>query len=200
MSVEIITIGDEILIGQIVDTNSQWMAAQLLQIGMRANRISTIKDEQKAIHKTLKRALQESDIVLITGGLGPTNDDLTKNALTSFFNTKLVFNESVFEDVKAVFKRIGVPMPEVNREQAMVPESCIPIKNQIGTAPGMLFHQDGKIVVSMPGVPVEMKDMMKSEVLPFIAQNTKGVKRVEYTVLTRGLGESSLMAVSYTHL
>lgn len=193
MTVEIITIGDEILIGQIVDTNSQWMADQLLQIGLRAHKISTIKDEQQAIRTTLKRALKESDIVLITGGLGPTNDDVTKNALTSFFETKLVFNESVFEDVKAVFERIGVLMPEVNKEQAMVPESCIPIKNHIGTAPGMLFHESGKIVVSMPGVPVEMKDMMKKEVLPFIAQNTAGVKRVEYTILTRGLGESSLM-------
>jgi nicotinamide-nucleotide amidase len=193
MKVEIITIGDEILIGQIVDTNSAWMAARLHDIGCEVFQVTSIGDEPEQILKTFEEAGARADIVLITGGLGPTKDDLTKDLLCTFFRDTLVFNEDVFGDVKRIFDERGIVMPAINRKQAEVPSRCDVIRNPNGTAPGMWFETHNVIYVSMPGVPYEMKGMMEKFVLPRLKERYTRQERVYRTVLTQGIGESSLL-------
>jgi len=192
MKAEIITIGDEILIGQIVDTNSAWMAEQLNLAGIEVFQITSVHDDHTHIMNALASAEARVDLVLMTGGLGPTKDDITKNSLCEYFNTKLVFHEATFEQIRERFTRRGIDVNRLNRDQALVPESCTVIPNLAGTAPCMWFERNQTIFVSMPGVPFEMKSIMADEVLPRLvkAQNMRAI--VHKTVLTQGVPESML--------
>ncbi len=192
MLAEIITIGDEILIGQIVDTNSAWMGQQLNRIGVRVHQITSVSDQKQHILQALNEASQRADIILLTGGLGPTRDDITKHTLCDYFNTTLVFNEEIYKDVERLFHQRGRTVTEVNRMQAEVPANCIPLPNKTGTAPGMWFQVNGKIFVSMPGVPYEMKHLMTEQVMPRIITLFKLPVILHHTVLTQGIGESML--------
>jgi nicotinamide-nucleotide amidase len=165
----IITIGDELLIGQVIDTNSAWMAQELNRAGIWVNRRLAIGDGRIDILKALNAESDTSDIILITGGLGPTADDITKPILCEYFNTTLIINKEALENVKNIFVNIlKRPMSDRILKQAEVPASCQVIQNKRGTAPGMLFEKNGKIFVSMPGVPHEMKGMMKDTVIPYL--------------------------------
>ncbi len=189
---EIISIGDEILIGQIANTNAQWMAQQLTLIGISVSHLITVGDNKEDILKAFTDAQKRSGIILITGGLGPTSDDLTKPTLCEFFNTKLIFNDEVFEMVKKRFASFNIVMPESNRGQAEIPENCTVIKNKNGTAPGMWFDVNTTIFISLPGVPYEMKAMMEEFVLPELKNRFQKEVIIHKTVYTQGLGESSL--------
>ncbi|SDP72516.1 nicotinamide-nucleotide amidase [Mucilaginibacter sp. OK268] len=192
MLAEIITIGDEILIGQIVDTNSAWMATELNQIGIRVKQISSVSDDREHILKALAEAANRVDIVFITGGLGPTKDDITKRTLAEYFNVELVEDPETLEHVKDIFARYNRPLLEVNRLQAYVPANCKVIFNQNGTAPGMWFYENKVTYISMPGVPFEMMYMMTERVLPQIKELFKLPVIIHKTILTVGEGESFL--------
>ncbi|MEB0261843.1 MULTISPECIES: competence/damage-inducible protein A [unclassified Mucilaginibacter] len=192
MLAEIITIGDEILIGQIVDTNSAWMAQKLNEEGIRVKQISSISDDKQHILKALAEAAQRADIILVTGGLGPTKDDITKLTIAEYFGVGLVLNNEALQNVENIFKKYNRPLLEVNRKQAEVPQNCEIILNNNGTAPGMWFNVDGKIYVSMPGVPFEMKYMMEEAVIPRLKQTLKLPVIIHKTILTVGEGESFL--------
>ena len=191
-SVEIITIGDEILIGQTVDTNSAWMGGELNLIGININRITSISDNRDEIISALNEALSRAEVVLITGGLGPTSDDLTKDTLAGYFGGKLVMDAGVLENITERLRRRNLNMNENNRQQAMVPDNCKVLQNLTGTAPGMLFEKSGKIVVSMPGVPHEMKHIMKEHVLPLLAERLPGGVIVHKNIMTYGVAEAIL--------
>ncbi|AOW19261.1 competence/damage-inducible protein A [Urechidicola croceus] len=190
MFAEIITIGDEILIGQITDTNSKWIAEELNKIGVSVYQITSVQDDKAHILKSLKEAEENADIVIITGGLGPTKDDITKHTLAEYFNSELELNEEVVEHIRGLFAKINYPFTEVNRMQALVPTNCTPLKNHLGTAPGMWFEQNGRAFVSLPGVPNEMKGLMKMEVLPRIQSKYKLPFIIHKTIMTYGMGES----------
>ena len=192
MLCEIITIGDEILIGQIVDTNSAWMAQQLNELGIRVKQITSISDNKQHIIDALNEAQKRADIILITGGLGPTKDDITKHTLAEYFKAKLVLNEEALANVERIFARFHRPVNEVNRKQAEVPDNCTIIQNPQGTAPGMHFQENGKHIFCMPGVPFEMKAIMESSVLPYIKSNFIGHTLIHENILTVGIGESFL--------
>ena len=192
MKVEIITIGDEILIGQIVDTNSAWMAEKLNEIGAKVERIVTITDSLEEIKLNLVEAEKRADVVLITGGLGPTKDDVTKKALAEYFKCDYTFYPEIAEHISKLFERFGKQMSELNRLQAELPSACKPLQNNQGTAPGMWFEKGGTVFVSMPGVPYEMKGIMKDHVLPMIAEKFDAPTIIHKTVLTMGMGESWL--------
>lgn len=192
MLAEIITIGDEILIGQIVDTNSAWMAEQLNLTGIEVYQITSVHDDKEHIAEALKNASQRVDVVLITGGLGPTRDDITRTALCEFFNSGLVFHEPTFEHLRERFASRGIDLNRLNRNQALVPEACTVIPNREGTAPGMWFERNQTIFVSMPGVPFEMKGMMTREILPRLSRHSKLKTIVHKTILTQGVPESML--------
>ncbi|MDR6943613.1 competence/damage-inducible protein A [Mucilaginibacter pocheonensis] len=192
MLAEIITIGDEILIGQIVDTNSAWMATELNKIGIRVKQISSISDDREHILKALGEAAGRANIVFITGGLGPTQDDITKKTLAEYFGVGLVENTQALNNVKQIFEKYNRPLLEVNRLQAYVPANCEIILNHNGTAPGMWFSHEGVIYVSMPGVPFEMVYMMEGEVLPKLKSTLKLPVIIHKTLLTVGEGESFL--------
>ena len=189
---DIITIGDEILYGQIIDTNSQWISTELDKIGVSVFRKTAVGDNKEEILKILKESEQRSDIILITGGLGPTSDDITKPALAEYFNSKLVLNQEALEDVTKFFKSKGKDLSELNRQQAFLPDVCRFISNKSGTAPGMWFEKNGKILISMPGVPFEMKAMMQQEVLPKITQKFTMPVILHKMVKIVGIGESYL--------
>ncbi len=190
--IEIITIGDEILIGQIVDTNSAWMAAQLNKAGFLVSQITSVHDDAQHIRSALELALQKNDIVLITGGLGPTKDDITKSTLCEFFGTKLVFDESVLKNIENIFRDRNFTINELTRNQAYVPENCTVIQNEVGTAPVMWFDSGGKAIVSMPGVPFEMKKTMTDEIIPRLCRQFQFKPVVNQTVQVFGYGESAL--------
>lgn len=190
MQAEIITIGDEILIGQILDSNSKWIAEELNKIGISVYQITSIQDTKEHILKVLNEAEQNSEIVILTGGLGPTKDDVTKLTLATYFNDKLVLKEEIVEQIKEMFAKIDYPFTAVNRDQALVPSKCIPLKNNWGTAPGMWFHINNKIIISLPGVPNEMKGLMRDEVLPKLRHTFKLPYILHKTILTYGMGES----------
>lgn len=192
MLAEIITIGDEILIGQIVDTNSAWMAEQLNLTGIEVHQITSVHDDLEHIAEALENASQRVDVVLITGGLGPTRDDITRTALCKFFDSRLIFHEPTFEHLRERFTSRGIDLNRLNRDQALVPEACTVIPNVEGTAPGMWFERDHTIFVSMPGVPFEMKGMMTREILPRLARNSRLKAIVHKTILTQGVPESML--------
>lgn len=192
MKVEIITIGDEILIGQIVDTNSAWMAKKLNAIGASVVRITTISDSLETIRLTLKSAEERADIVLVTGGLGPTKDDVTKKAFAEYFNCGFTFYPEIAEHISALFARFGKEITEINRLQAELPSACKPLQNNQGTAPGMWFETNDTVFVSMPGVPYEMKGIMQEHVIPMIAERFNAPTILHKTILTMGMGESWL--------
>ena len=192
MLAEIITIGDEILIGQIVDTNSAWMARHLNEVGIRVKQISSVSDDREHILKALAEAHNRADIILITGGLGPTKDDITKKTIAAYFGVGMVENAAALDNVTRIFAKYNRPLLEVNRLQAQVPENCEVILNKNGTAPGMWFNYEGKIYVSMPGVPFEMMYMMEEEVIPKLRSTLKLPVIIHKTILTAGEGESFL--------
>ncbi len=192
MNCEIITIGDEILIGQIVDTNSAWMAAELNAIGIWVQQISSVSDDALHIVKAVDEARQRAEIVLLTGGLGPTKDDITKKTLLHYFGGELVSNSDQLKIIHAIFNSYGRVVSEVNEKQAEVPSTCTCLVNRFGTAPGMWFDLGTHVFVSMPGVPYEMKELMRSEVLPRLQNRFTLPAIVHRTFRTQGVGESML--------
>lgn len=194
MKATIITIGDEILIGQIVDTNSVSIAKKLNAIGIVIAEKLSIGDSREAIVSTLERTLHSSDVVIITGGLGPTKDDITKHTLAAYFGSKLIYNETEGEHVRQLLARRGIEFTELNRQQAMVPECCTVLHNAHGTAPGMWFKHMGKVIVSLPGVPFEMEHLMDDEVVPRLKAQYTLSDIVHRTMITRGIPESILAA------
>lgn len=192
MKVEIITIGDEILIGQIVDTNSAWISEKMNEAGFTVLRKLSIGDDRAEITTAVSEALTVADIVLVTGGLGPTKDDITKSTLREFFGGEMIRNEATYRRNEEVLAARGVDYNELNKGQSLVPSSCTVLFNPHGTAPGMWFERDGKVLVSMPGVPFEMKEMMNGEVLPRLAERFNHSGVVHKTAITYGLAESIL--------
>lgn len=194
MQIDILTIGDEILLGQTIDTNSAWMAQALNPHGIAVRQITTIEDTPEAIRASVEAALDASPVVLVTGGLGPTRDDVTKETLAEMFGMTLVEHAPTLEAIEAFFDRRNRPMLEVNRRQAWLPDGCTILPNPIGTAAGMWFERpsDDHIVVSMPGVPYEMKGLMTNEVIPRLTKRFELPARVSTTLLTAGIGESFL--------
>ncbi len=188
----IITIGDELLIGQTIDTNSAFMAQELNKIGVWVHRRLAVGDVWKDITQSLDEESRLSDIILITGGLGPTADDITKPLLCQYFGGKLVVDEGALANVKTIFEKLNRPLIERNLKQAEVPDVCTVVQNKRGTAPGMWFEKEGKIFVSMPGVPHEMKGMMLHDVLPKLQRRFHLLPIVHRTLLTAGIGESFL--------
>ena len=209
MTAHIINIGDELLIGQVVNTNASWMAEELNKRNIKVTNISVISDGGDDIRSQLERSLSEADVVLITGGLGPTKDDITKSVLCEFFGDTLVRHQQTYDNVKKFFERRGLPFTEINQAQALVPSKCKVLVNEVGTAPCMVFTMPQvetqyiaslqteakpfeKIVISMPGVPFEMKWLMQNSVLPMLQERLGGEAIVHKTILTFGIGESFL--------
>lgn len=193
MKATIVTIGDEILIGQIVDTNSVSIAKRLNNIGITIAEKLSIGDSKEVIIETLSRVMQTSKVVIITGGLGPTKDDITKHTLAEIFGSKLIYNDTEGEHVRALLARRGIEFTELNRGQAMLPECCTILHNAHGTAPGMWFDTPrGGVVVSLPGVPFEMEHLMEDEVIPRLQRRFELRSIVHRTLITRGIPESIL--------
>ena len=193
MNAEIITIGDEILIGQIVDTNSQWIAQQLNKIGVSVYQITSIQDEKQHILKTLAEAQTRANVIIITGGLGPTKDDITKKTLAEFFdNDSMVEYPEVITHIKTMFAKFNIPFKPIQNQQALIPSKATLLKNRFGTAPGMWFYENDTVFISLPGVPYEMKALIKNEVLPRIQQQFKLPFILHKTLMTYGEGESNI--------
>ncbi len=186
------TIGDELLYGQVVDTNSAFMGQELAKIGLRVRQISSVSDRADEIVAALDQARRRAQVVLITGGLGPTKDDLTKHVLARYFGAELVMHEPTLHHVEEIFRRFQRPMLDVNRQQALVPANCEVLHNAVGTAPGMWFVDQDTVFVSMPGVPFEMKRLMTDHVLPRLQARFHLAPIEHVVVMTAGLGESFL--------
>jgi len=195
MQAEIISIGDEILIGMTVDSNAAWMGRELTNLGIEVYQMFSISDNREHIIKVVDECMNRSDLVLVTGGLGPTNDDITKETLSDYFNTRLVQDEKILGDIERFIKSRGLEMNENNRRQAEVPEDCRVLPNELGTAPGMWFEKDGKVLVSMPGVPYEMENIMKNHVLPGIADHFNRPFIKYRLVMTFGTFEAHLAEI-----
>ena len=192
MKVHILTIGDEILIGQIIDTNSAWMGQQLNFQGAEVIEITTLSDTRESILEGLKKAEKNADVVLITGGLGPTKDDITKKVLAEYFGTGMVFHEETWERIARMFEKWGRTTTDAHKNQCFMPQNAEILLNKMGTAPGMWFEENGKVYVSMPGVPYEMKYLMEQEVLPRLKENFPAEPISHRTILTIGEGESRI--------
>lgn len=190
MQVEIISIGDELLIGQTVNTNASWMGAELSRRGAFVSRVVTISDKADSIRSAIDEGLKNADVVLVTGGLGPTKDDITKKVITDYFEDELYIHEETLELVKGFFRRRNRPMLDVNIQQAAVPGKCTVLTNRQGTAPGMWLEKDGRILISLPGVPYEMKGIMEQEVFPRFEQLFGLRKFYSKTANIQGVGES----------
>lgn len=188
----LITIGEELLIGQVVDTNSAWMATELNTIGVSVDRILTIPDESQAIQQAIDRALSRADFVLTTGGLGPTKDDITKKAIAEYFGVEMQFQPELYARIIKLFKRWGKEPTAAHKAQCFLPENAELLWNGMGTAPGMWFEREGKVLVSMPGVPREMHYIMQKHVLPRIANNPAMPSVLHKTIRTVGEGETRL--------
>jgi nicotinamide-nucleotide amidase len=189
---ELLTIGDEILYGQIVDTNSQWMSVELDKVGIKVIRKTSVGDQEDEILTAFAEAEKRADIILITGGLGPTSDDMTKPLLAKYFNCSLQMHEEALAEVTAFFKSRGREMTELNRQQAALPICCTKITNPVGTAPGMWFERNNKVFMSMPGVPHEMKKMMTERVIPKLKEKFQTPTIYHKVIRTIGIGESFL--------
>ena len=189
---EIITIGDEILFGQITDTNSQWISSQLDLLGVRVARKTSVGDTVEAIRGSLDAALSIADLVIITGGLGPTKDDVTKKTLAEYFNTELAMHEPTLAKLKDMFEQRGYSLNQLNHQQALLPKACTVLDNIKGTAMGMWFEHNGKVVVSLPGVPHEMKYLMEAEVLPRVRDHFETPIIYHKVIRTVGVPESIL--------
>ena len=192
MQAEIITVGDELLIGQVVDTNSAWLGQILNKYNIKIKRIHSISDDALEIKSCLANCLERSELIIITGGLGPTKDDITKKTLAEFFNSDMVINQSVLAQLETYFKNRGRQMLEINQMQAEVPSVCRVLTNALGTAPGMWFDSNNKVVISLPGVPFEMKHIFEHEALPLIAQQFKMPAFVHRTLVSFNVPESLL--------
>ncbi len=192
MTAAVISIGDELLIGQTVNTNASFIAAELNLAGIQVRSILTIADEKNEISNALQQASRQSGIVIITGGLGPTNDDITKNTLCEYFGSKLILHKPSLENIRKLFYQRGMKITTVNRNQAMVPHNCTVLKNTLGTAPGMWFQKDNIHYFSLPGVPFEMKALMTDGVIPLLAKLNISTPIIHKTILTTGIGESAL--------
>jgi nicotinamide-nucleotide amidase len=192
MNIDIITIGDEILIGQIVDTNSAWMAQKLNEEGINVREIISISDDPDHIAETFTESAKKVKLVLVTGGLGPTKDDKTKDTICAYFDTKLVANPDVLQNIEELLNKRGITLNSLNRDQALVPEKCRVFQNKLGTAPGLLLEKNGCSFIFMPGVPYEMKYLMEFEVLPYLRSNFQASTIFHRTVLTQGIPESML--------
>ncbi|QZT37724.1 competence/damage-inducible protein A [Halosquirtibacter xylanolyticus] len=190
---KVITIGDELLIGQVIDTNSAWIGKKLNEIGVAVNRITSIRDTESDILKELDDA--EMDIILVTGGLGPTNDDITKDTVAKYFNTELYLDEEYYLALEALLKSLNLDMNPLNRAQALVPRGCRIIANSKGTAPGMHMVKGNQHFFFMPGVPLEMKQMMQDDVIPFLKRTFQLKSVYHRTVLTTGVPESELAII-----
>lgn len=191
MKATIVTIGDEILIGQIIDTNSAWIGKKLNDIGIDVTEILSVNDSREGILSGLERATKISDLILVTGGLGPTKDDITKSVLAEFMNDKLEFSEENFSLIKKMFERRNITITPSHKTQCYLPSTATLIQNKMGTAPGMLFKKDGKTIISMPGVPYEMKYIMENGVIPMFKDKSDKVI-IHRTIRTAGMGESNI--------
>lgn len=189
---EVITIGDEILYGQITDTNTQWISAEIDKVGIKTIRKTSIGDQESQILGILEEGFSRADILLMTGGLGPTKDDITKKTIAKYFNDTLEINKDAEAFVKDFFEKRGRPFTEINRQQAALPTQCTYLPNITGTAPGMWFEHNGKILVSMPGVPVEMKYLIEHEVIPRLKAFFELPVIEHHIISTIGIGESFL--------
>lgn len=192
MKADIITIGDEILIGQIVDTNSAWIAARLGEVGVSIRRKYSIGDRREEILEALEESLAKSQLIIITGGLGPTKDDITKRVLAEFFDSTMVVDTETYQRVERMMAARGIDFNELNKGQALVPECCTVLANHKGTAPGMWFERDGSVVVSLPGVPFEMEALMTESVMPKVKEHFALAAVVHRTAITYGMAESML--------
>ena len=193
MKAELITIGDEILIGQIVNTNSVFLAKVLNKIGIEIAQITSISDERTAITKALDASSERAELVILTGGLGPTKDDITKHTLSSYFDDTLVENKEILAHIEEIFEKyVNTPINDQNRQQALLPSKAKILKNQHGTASGMWFEKERQVIISLPGVPFEMKALMTHEVLPALKDHFSRPFIIHKTVLTYGLGESAI--------
>ncbi|MBT8188079.1 MAG: competence/damage-inducible protein A [Croceitalea sp.] len=196
MQAEIITIGDEILIGQIVDSNSAFIAKELNKIGVSVYQITSVQDDKAHILSALNEANKRSQIIIITGGLGPTKDDITKHALCEYFDDQLVKNDQVLSHIEYLFKKyITTPISDLNRQQALVPKSAQVLTNKFGTAPGLWMDKNGASFVSLPGVPFEMKGLITNEVIPRIMAKYQRPHIIHKTIMTYGWGESAIANV-----
>ena len=195
MKAEIITIGDELLIGQTIDTNSAWIGAELSKAGFDVYRKTSIHDRKEDIIHALGEVAGKANVVLITGGLGPTSDDITKQTLCEFFNSRLVIDDLVLEMIKSMMSRRNMKMNENNRNQALVPDACRVLTNEAGTAPGMWFEKDGTIYISMPGVPNEMKHIMNEHVLPELKKRFTSQIIIHRNIMTYGTFEAKLAEI-----
>ncbi len=194
MKAQIITVGDEILIGQTINTNSSFIGEKLTDINVKINRITTVGDNEEMMLNVFTEAFANNDLVLVTGGLGPTHDDITRRAITKFFDTELVLNNEVLGDIADIFQKRGREVSPSNKDQAFVPKIAEVIRNPRGTAPGTWIEKDGKIFVSMPGVPYEMQGMIEDFVIPRLIEKLgdKTKRRVVTNLLTTGIPESIL--------
>ena len=196
MKAELITIGDEILIGQIVNTNSVFLAKALNDIGIEITQITSISDKKDDIIGALKLSEKRAKLVILTGGLGPTSDDLTKQTLCSYFNDKLIENKEILDHIEEIFKKyVTTPINEQNRKQALLPSKAKIFKNDYGTASGMWFEKNGQVIISLPGVPFEMKSLMTNEVIPKLQNHFTRPFIVHKTIITYGLGESAIAEI-----
>ena len=196
VNASIITIGDELLIGQVIDTNSSWIAQELNKIGVAVKRRVAVGDSKEDIITILNEESNYSEVILMTGGLGPTSDDITKNVLCDYFGGKMIVNEKALANVKYLFEKVFKrPVSHVNLLQAEVPDVCEVIQNKRGSAPGMIFHKGETIFISMPGVPYEMKGMMEDAVIPLLKEKFELPIIVHRTMLTAGIGESALAEI-----
>ena len=196
MKAELITIGDEILIGQIVNTNSVFLAKALNDIGIEIIQITSISDKKDDIIGALKLSEKRAKLVILTGGLGPTSDDLTKQTLCSYFNDKLIENKEILDHIEEIFKKyVTTPINEQNRKQALLPSKAKIFKNNYGTASGMWFEKNGQVIISLPGVPFEMKSLMTNEVIPKLQNHFTRPFIVHKTIITYGLGESAIAEI-----
>lgn len=192
MQAEIITIGDEILIGQIIDSNSKYIAEELTNIGVAVVKITSIEDKKEAILYAVRQAEENADIIILTGGLGPTNDDITKKVLTQYFDDKLVKYKEIENHIIKLFKKIHYQYTRLDLEQALLPERAKIFKNEFGTASGMWFKKKNKVVISLPGVPAEMKGLVQNSILPEIQKQFKLPFILHHTIETYGEGESNI--------
>lgn len=192
MQALLLTIGDEILLGQTIDTNSTWLGQELNSIGIQVTRCMTVGDELPAILDALAYGWSHYDLVIMTGGLGPTKDDITKKALAQFFKVDLVFDQATYDRILRIFDRLGRPATEAHREQCYMPANAQLLPNAMGTAPGMWFEEDGPILISLPGVPYEMKSIMTETGLPRLKSQDGLIPIFHRTLQTAGLGESEI--------
>jgi len=192
LQADIITIGDELLIGQVVDTNSAFIASELNSVGISVHKIHSVGDSEIDMIKALDESIQESELVILTGGLGPTNDDITKKVLAKYFETGMVIHKDSLDNIKMILSARGVELSERNINQAMIPDNCEVLTNKHGSAPGMIFRKKDRIIVSLPGVPYEMKTIVQEELLSFLSREYSLPVIMHKTILTVGTAESIL--------